>query len=475
MTALHEHSALELWELLHRREVSVHDLTTAVLERIDRLDTHGAFVHVDGERALRRAIELDAASDRTPVIFGLPFADKDLTQRAGVPTRFGSAARADFVPENTDRIAEVLDAAGGVSVGKTATPEFGLSGYTSSAVSGETTIPGHPGFGAGGSSGGAAAAVAAGLLPFAPGSDGGGSIRIPAAWCGLVGLKPSRGRIPAHSGAGQVGQLSVAGPIARTVADAALLAEAMLGRVNGRVMHDTTLRSPEHDDGSLVAAAVRGEGRFRVAVLHGTPWDEAFDVVVAPEARAAVDIAVAGLSAAGHAIDELAMPALPRYADVFRVLWQFGAASIPLTTQDRALLTPLTRWLVEHGMRITPAELGAAIAQTAEFERTVLRAFRPFDAVLTPTTALPPRPVGWYGDDPEQNFAKQVLATPHTSFVNVAGLPAITLPVHRTAEGHAMGAQLIGRPGEETTLLALGRQLERRIPWRERVEAGFLP
>src|SRR5690606_15865416 len=161
-------------------------------------------------------------------LWGLPFADKDLVARAGVPTRYGSALHRDHIPEVSDAAAAVLDEAGGVSLGKTNTPEFGLTGYTESAVAPPARDPWDLRNGAGGYSGGAAVAVAAGLLPFAPASDGGGSIRIPAATVGVVGLKPSRGRVAVGSGMDSPGGLPVTGPIARTVGDAALLLDALV-------------------------------------------------------------------------------------------------------------------------------------------------------------------------------------------------------------------------------------------------------
>ena len=168
------------------------------------------------------------------------------------------------------------------------------------------------------------------------------------------------------------------------------------------------------------------------------------------------------------------MRPLPGYAEVFARIWQFGAASVPFDDRQLDLVEPLTRWLVEEGRRLTAVDVGRAVSQATAFERAIVGAFAPFDAVLTPTAALPPRPLDWYGDDPEGSFRQQVRHTPQTSFVNVAGLPAITLPVHVTAEGLPMGAQLIGRPGEEATLLAIGRQLERRIPWEQRTLARFV-
>ncbi|WP_405217135.1 amidase [Agrococcus sp. Ld7] len=479
MSGLHELGALELWRQLHARELGAVELAEHLLDRIDRLDEANAFVHIDAALALERARAADRADDRTGIIHGLPFADKDLTPRAGQPASMGSRALAGQVADHTHPIAQVLDDGGGVVLGRTASPEFGFAGYTRSALHGATTLPGHASLHAGGSSGGAAAAVAQGLLPFAPGSDGGGSIRIPAATCGLVGLKPTRGRIPGQGGIGQVGGLSTAGAIARSVVDVALLTDALIGRVNGVTPHALSLRSPERDDGSLLAAAMRGQGRFRIAVLTGgTPWDSAADIRIAPEATDAVDVTIAALEAFGHEVGEVALPdaagdlgvpGVAGYPAAFTDLWRGGAATIPIAAAERELLEPLARWIIDTSDRLTAGGLARAQLWATEYERRVLAAFAPWDAVLTPTTALTPRQLDWYpSDDGEADFHAQVLHTPHTSFVNLTGLPAISLPVHETVEGLPMGVQLIGRPGEEASLLAIGRQLERRIPWVER-------
>ena len=222
------------------------------------------------------------AVPRTAPLWGLPFGDKDLWLRAGVPAGFGSRLMAGFVPDTSDEIVETLDAAGGVSLGKTNAPEFGLPAYTESLAAPPARNPWSTDLGAGGSSGGAAVAVSAGLLPFAPGSDGGGSVRIPAAACGLVGLKPTRGLVPAGSGIDSLAGLVVDGPLARTVADAALLLDGMIARVHGAIDHHYTLRAPDDDDGPLLGAAIRGEGRFQLGVMTTSAWDDAYEITLAP-------------------------------------------------------------------------------------------------------------------------------------------------------------------------------------------------
>ncbi|WP_165063581.1 amidase [Marisediminicola senii] len=466
MFELHHLSAQEQWAWLRRGDITPLDLARHYLERIARLDGElGAFVTVTTDAALRRAGHLEATASRTAPLWGLPFADKDLTARAGVTMGSGSRLMAGYVPRESDELARAFDAAGAVSLGKTSTPEFGLSSYTESAVGPPARNPYDLSLGAGGSSGGAAVAVAAGLLPFAPGTDGGGSVRIPAAATGLVGLKPSRGLVPSGTGIDKLAGLVVPGPLARTVADAAMVLDAL---VEG-IPNPFTLRAPRWDGGALLNAAARGEGRFQIGVMSTSPWDDAYDVVVAPEASTAVDVAVRELDAMGHGLEAMALEPDPTYAPAFRTIWQAGAAGIPAEGEQLDLLEPLTRWLVERGRSLSARQLAEALAALSLFERSIIRQFSGYDAVLTPATALTPRPVGWYDQrDAERNFAQQVLYTPFTSFANVTGLPAITLPVHATENGVPMGVQLIGRPGGEHVLLSIGAQLERRLYWQRR-------
>lgn len=463
---LHHLTAQEQWDWLQRGETTPSELAAHYLDRIDRLDSGlGAFITVTRSEALRRAVELEGAGRTTAPLWGLPLGDKDLWRRAGVRTTMGSRLFQDFVPDESDEIVKVVDAAGSVSLGKTNAPEFGMPSYTETLVAPPARTPYDPRLGAGGSSGGAAVAVAAGLLPVAVGSDGGGSIRIPAAATGLVGLKPSRGRIPAGAGLASPGGLVVPGPITRTVADAAMVLDALVAGGT----YEFATGAPTWDGGAFLNSAARGEGRFQIGVMTTSPWDHAYDITVSTDAAEALARAVSDLSALGHGIEDFALEPDDTYAGAFRTVWQSGAAGIPAEGGQLDLLEPLTRWLVEEGRRLSARDLQKALVELSLFERSVIRQFSTFDAVLTPTLALTPRPIGWYDqEDPERNFAQQVQYTPWTSFVNVSGLPAISLPVHVTPEGMPMGVQLIGRPGREDVLLAIGAQLERRLEWQRR-------
>ena len=477
MSELHDLTATEQVAALRRGDLSPREAAQHYLDRIARLDAAvGAFITVTPEAALARADALERSQGRAAVLWGLPHADKDLVARAGVRMTSGSRLRASFVPEFDDPLVTVLDEAGAVSLGKTNTPEFGLPAYTEGGVAAPARSPWDLTRGAGGSSGGAAAAVAAGLLPAAVGSDGGGSIRIPAAACGLVGLKPSRGRVPSLGGFGALAGLPTAGPIARTVEDAGLLLDALVaapasvGATAGSDLGASWATvPPTWDGGPYLGAATRGEGRFQIVISTDSPWRTDYEITIAPEARAALDIAIAELVAIGHGVEALEIPEAPEYSSAFRTIWQAGAASIPADGAELDLLEPLTQWLVGVGRSLSARDLAVALWQLARFERETIARFAPFDAVLMPTLAMLPPTVGWYDEsDGERNFAQQVQVTPFTSFVNVAGLPAIQLPVHWTADGLPMGVQLIGRPGGEHVLLAIGAQLQRRLRWHDR-------
>jgi amidase len=473
--ALHQLTAQEQWDWIHRGDVTSLELAQHHLERIARLDpVLGAFARVDAERALAQASALDGAGQGAAPLAGVPIAEKELVRREGASWGASRLFEGSVSPVSDD-VARATDETGAVVLGATTAPEFGLTGFTEPIGRPPARNPWDPTTGAGGSSGGAAAAVAAGLVPFAVASDGGGSIRIPAAWCGVVGLKPSRGRVPAQGGQGGFAGLVTAGPIARTVADAAMLLDALV-RPQGRARSAGYATGPSDDDEPFLGNAVRGEGRFSIGVLEGSVWDDAVDIAVDAECTAAVARAVAALDALGHGVEPVRLPG-EDYPDLFRVLWQAGAAPLPAhTAAELALLEPYTREIVERGRALPADRVVSAVVAAAAFERRTIATFAPFDAVLTPTTALPPRPIGWHhegGDGADAVFDRQVQAAPFTSFVNVSGLPAITLPVGATDEGRPAGVQLIGRPGGERALIDIARQLERRFGWSRRHPPAF--
>jgi amidase len=452
MSRLHDLSLVAQTQALRTGEISPAELTAHYLERIERLDGLGAFAEVTAESARQRASDLEHSA--RGALWGIPLADKDLVARAGVPTRYGSRSRVDHVPTASDPLAEALDAAGSVNIGKTSTSEFGLTGFTEPLIHPPACDPWRPSMGAGGSSGGAAVAVAAGLLPAAVGSDGGGSIRIPSATVGVVGLKPSRGRLPIGSGFDSPDGLSVTGPIARSAEDAGFLLDALVALAPFPYATAAPGRGP------FAEAARSLPARLRIGATTVSPWDDDEDIRIHPDARAAFETTTSWLSDAGHEVTDAAWHP-EGYAELFHVLWRASAARIPLSDADVPLVEPLTAWLVEEGRRLTALDLLGGLTAARAFERRTIVDFSRFDVVLTPALAQAPQPLGAYaGHSPERTFALQVEYAPFSSFVNVAGLPAVTLPVTRDATGHPVSVQLIGRPGGEATLLSLAAQME---------------
>ncbi len=454
MTRLHDLSLAAQVDALRRGELAPADLTAHYLDRAERFDDLGAFAEVSPDAARQRISELPPSP--RGALWGVPLADKDLVARAGVPTRYGSRSRADHVPTASDPLAAALDAAGAVNIGKTSTSEFGLTGFTEPLIHAPARDPWRLSAGAGGSSGGAAVAVAAGLLPAAVGSDGGGSIRIPSATVGVLGLKPSRGRLPLGSGFDSPDGLSVTGPIARSAEDAGLLLDALID------LAPFSYATTAPGGGPFVDAARREPRELRIGVTTVSPWDDDEDIALDPDARGAVEVTSAWLSDAGHAVTDADWHPWG-YAELFHVLWRASAARVPLTDDDMDLVEPLTAWLVREGRRLSALDLLNGLAAARAFERRTIADFSAFDAVLTPALAQPPQPVGSYaGHSPQRTFAMQVEYAPYSSFVNVAGLPALTMPVTADAEGHPVSAQLVGRPGGEAVLLSLASQLEAR-------------
>jgi len=475
MSELHDLTALEQADAVRSGTVSALELTDHYLGRIGHHHELGAFMTVTAEAAQAAARQADSRTGGSGLgpLHGVPIAIKDLTSTAGVRTTFGSAVFADYVPEYDDDVVGLLRDAGTISLGKTNVPEFGLPCYTENRLTRPAVTPHDPGRLAGGSSGGAAAAVAAGLLPFAHGTDGGGSIRIPASVCGLVGLKTSRGRISR----GPVGSdplgLSVHGPLARNTADAAALLDAMAVTV----LSEPGFAPSAGEEGTFLAAArAAGNGRrLRIGRTLDTP---VADVVIDPEVLAGYEATTTLLADLGNEVVDVSLPNPDGLMTAFLSCWAALSHGTPLPPGVDGLLMPLTVHLLEKGRAITGPQLVQDFATIQTAARELVRAMLPFDAVLTPAVARTPRPLTYFtGDgDPAADFARQITFTPWTAQANMTGQPAINIPVQWTADGLPIGMQFIGRPGDERTLLGLCAELEQAAPWAQhRPPSWYLP
>ncbi|MGH3341342.1 MAG: amidase [Carbonactinosporaceae bacterium] len=468
MSELHELTALEQAATMRRREVSPVQLLDHYLDRIDRLDAKlGAFITVTPElgrtqaREAERTIRRAADEERLPPLLGVPVPIKDLTMVEGVRATLGSLAYAEFIAPYQDHVVTKIRAAGGVIVGKTNTPEFGLPCYTENALTAPARTPWDLDSSAGGSSGGAAAAVAGGLAPLAHGNDGAGSVRIPASLCGLVGIKPSRHRISNGPIFSDITGLVTHGPLARTVRDAAALLDAMSG-----AMPDDAVWPPA-PGGTFLDHADSDPGRLRIGRFM-TPVIAEADIH--PDCVAAYEQASALLGELGHEVEDIAPPFSPEVIPTFEKVWAVSSALVPVDPALEDRLLPLTRWLRERGREVSGVGFAQALQTMALASREWLRASGRFDAVLTPTLAQPPPRVGGIRDDgdPARDFESQKRFTPFTAAYNVTGQPAVSVPLHWNGEGLPVGVMLAGRPAAEATLIALAAQLEAARPWAHR-------
>src|SRR5499427_2307568 len=356
VTQIHDLTVLELAAAIRGRELSPVEITAHYLDRIERLNADvGAFYTVTAALARDQAGEAEkavaGASDPAtlPPLTGVPIPVKDLNMVAGVRQTLGSLVYEDFVPDESDHASAALRAAGAVMPGKTATPEFGLPCYTETAIGPPARTPWDLSRSAGGSSGGAGAAVAAGLAPAAQGSDGGGSIRIPSSVCGLYGIKPTRGRISKAPLVPDLFGLSIDGPLARTVADAALLLDVMTGNRDGDMY-----RMPALPDGeTFLGHATREPGRLMV----GRTKVNAVGAEVHPDCVAAYEDASALLASLGHEVIDMQPPFSAEAVPAFETLWYAMATLTPVEPDREDRLLPLTRYLRDRGSQVRAPEL----------------------------------------------------------------------------------------------------------------------
>ena len=462
-------SALELARMVREGELSARELTEASLAMIEAVDPAlGAFTMVDVEGALAAA-DAVAAGDPRPFA-GVPIAIKDLfAPVAGLPMSQGSDLLGDYTPDYDCALVRRFREAGFQIVGKSATPEFGIPPVTEPRRFGPTRNPWDRERTPGGSSGGAGAAVAAGMVPVAHGSDGGGSIRIPAACCGLVGLKPARNRI---SRAPDIGEhfLATDGALTRTVSDSAALLDVMAGYEPG----DANWAPPPPEP--FAATAAREPRSLRVGLTLDMPIEAELDPVCERAAREAADL----LDSLGHQVSEVAAPW--KGADLletFSVLW---AGNVALSVAHGQLvagreateenLEPLTWELYQRGLGHSSVEYLGAMAMLQGFSRAVVALWSELDVLLTPALAQRPVRLGEIdtcGEHPMREFTKAGEFTPYTAAINVTGQPAISLPLFHGEDGLPLAVQLVGPPAGEGVLLALSHQLEQARPWADRV------
>ena len=461
--------AVELAAMVRDGDVSARELVETAYEAIEsRNDELNAFVTLTRERALQEADAVKAGDDRP--LAGVPIAIKDLVAlTAGIPTSMGCNAMGEFVPDEDTALVRRIRDAGAIIVGKTNTPELGILPVTEPDLHGPARNPWDPSRTTGGSSGGSACAVAAGMVPIAHANDGGGSIRIPASCCGLVGLKPSRGRVSLAPLGEFVGGIAVEGVVTHTVLDSAVALDILAGYEPGDPYWAPDPSAPFAD------AVDREPGKLRIAFSaeapNGVPVDE--DCVTATRETAEL------LESLGHTVFEAPALSDEGYMAKLLKIWIGGVAgnvrelgNMRGRPVEASELEPLTAQMVEMAESISAADFLVALEYLRGLSRRVISMWGEIDVLLTPTLAKVPIEIGALrpneGEPPIEMLNKAAEWVPFTPVWNVTGQPAISLPLHQSQEGLPVGVQLVGAPAAEELLISLSAQLEEARPWADR-------
>jgi len=455
-------SAADLAAAIRKKKVSPVEVVDAVLARIQDVKDLNAYVTVDTEGARRAAREAERAlttrGAKLGPLHGVPFSVKDLILTRGLRTTFGTPLYRHHVPAEDAPIVLRMKAAGAVLIGKTNTPTFGWIGITDNLLFGVTRNPWDAGRTPGGSSGGAGAAVAAGLAPLAIGTDGGGSIRKPAAWCGIFGLKPSYGRIPVYPH-GAVWSLSHAGPMTRTVKDAALMLNVCAGPDE---RDQYSLPAVDTDYVKALGGSLKG---LRVAYSDTLGFAPAVD----PEVRAATSRAARAFRDFGCHV-ETANPGWPSPYDCWRTTFYGGiAARLAPYLDRRAEIDPGLRSIVEEALTFPPTKYVQAWFDRLAWWQHARGFFETYDLLLSPTVACPPLRVGelWATEIGGVKVGREA-ASAFTFAFNLTGQPAATVPCGVTRDGLPIGLQIVGRRFDDVTVLRASAAFEAARPWADR-------
>ena len=445
-------TAVELAGLIRRGEASALEVLTACLEQIDAVNPQlNAIVTYLPEQALelaRRADEKQARGDKLGVLHGLPIAHKDLFETAGIRTTMGSPPFADYVPESDDLIIARLKQAGCITLGKTNVPEFGAGSHTFNPVFGATRNPYDITKTCGGSSGGAAVALAAGMIPIADGSDMGGSLRNPASFCNVVGLRPTPGRVPQYPKGNAWSTLSVDGPMGRTVQDVALMLQAIAGYDSRAPI---SLQQPASDFAANLERDFAGVKIAWSPDLGALPVDT--------QVTSAIEQQLPIFSELGCIVDK----AQPDFADAYDIFQTLRAWNFELSFAERFAefgedaFKETIRWNVAQGKELSAGQISRTETKRTELFHRVREFLDTYEFLLLPTAQVPPFPIDWEYPSEIAGVAMNTYIDwmMTCAYITVTGLPAISVPGGFTADGLPVGLQIVGRPRADFAVLQL--------------------
>jgi amidase len=458
--------ALGLADLVRRREVSASELVETAIALIERLNPALNAVVIQTFDLARAA----AAEPGAGPFAGVPFLLKNLgSMWKGVPMTAGLGYLKDFICDADSEMSRRMRASGLAVLGRTNTPEFGWSITTEPRLYGPTINPWNPSITAGGSSGGSAAAVAARIVPIAEASDGGGSIRVPASCCGVVGLKPSRGRITYGPDDADVWFGSIYALChTRTVRDTAAFLDAVAGAAPGDPYN------PPRPAASWLSMLHKPPTRLRIGFTSTAPWGEP----LSPEVRAAVEATAKLFGRFGHEIEEHSFEtdleaAWWRYNDVVAVesAGEFDRwAAIVGRPVEEADLAPFNWAMIQHGRSLSAMQFSASVSAIRKAGQRIAKELAPFDAFVTPTLTRPPRPPGYWSmeDGDRERYLTRWSDAAYMFAFNISGLPAMSVPAAMTNQNAPIGVQVVGRYGDEAAVLGLAGQMEEAAPWIQR-------